>query len=993
MKRSILGIFALFFLVTGCGPVDASKDFGSLSRECYPNGTCNTGLVCEEGFCQLSQADATNSGDMFGTCEAGTGCFGSTCTADSECEANVCTAHMGDFLCTMECTDECPPGWSCRTPEGSDQKVCVSNVPQICQPCLADDECGALDVSGRCVDYGDEGSFCSVQCSLDSDCPQDYICDAMPGDTDDSSKYCINLSGTCSCSISAMNDAKETTCAISNEFGRCEGTRACTNSGLSECTANTPSLEICDGIDNDCNGETDEANSSDTKTWFKDGDEDGYGDPTDTIDACEAPEGYVENALDCDDNNNSINPDAVEVCDDADNNCNEQTDEDGAEGATAWYHDKDGDGHGNLNLMVTSCNAPDGHVALSNDCNDTDASAYPDAPEYCDGIDNNCDGETDEGEAAPQTYYADFDADGYGTEEITSTGCGSPPNYVLVKGDCNDFNGAIHPEALEVCDEVDNNCDGAIDEGDAAPSIFFADFDQDGYGSNTLSVTACSAPTNYISVSGDCDDFEPLSNPEASEICDGQDNNCNSAVDEGVTTTLYQDTDGDGYGVESESIEGCGLILGYSFQFGDCNDSNVLIHPNAYELCDGVDNNCNSEPDENPINGLTFYADTDGDGYGDSASPINACEASEDLVSNALDCDDDAIDINPLANEIYYDGTDQNCDNKSDFDQDEDGHDSIDFGGDDINDLNAFCFDFCPDGSTQATPGVTCKTILENFPGSPNDTYWIDPDKDGDTSNAVQVYCDMAGGGWTYASLLTPFHIPFTGDIKSVVSPNVVTEFRFTVFGAQGGHGVVQSGGMGGSSVGHKLIEPGSNLYFLVGGRGQAGGNADEGPCNSRLGGFNGGGTGSQGGSGGGGASDVRLDVPTLANRIIVAGGGGGVGGASGTAKGGDGGGLNGQNGGVSSQTDGQGGTGGTQDAQGISLFNASANGFFGQGGDAVQCNDEGGGGGGWWGGAAGGFSNTSGGGGSGFVGGMDFDTSTIAGMNTGDGYIEYIFR
>jgi hypothetical protein len=439
---------------------------------------------------------------------------------------------MGDFLCTMECTDECPPGWSCRTPEGSEQKLCVSNVPSLCQPCVEDDACGALDVDGRCVNYGDEGSFCSVECTLDSDCPSDYICDVMPEQEEDSKKYCINLSGTCSCSTSAIDDARETTCAISNEYGKCEGTRACTSSGLSECDATTPGVEICDGIDNDCNGETDEATSGDATTWFKDSDDDGYGDATKTIDACEAPEDYVDNALDCDDNNNLINPDGEEVCDDADNNCNDETDEAGATGATDWYQDKDGDGHGNAGVSVTACNAAEGYVALSDDCNDNDASAYPGATEYCDGIDNNCVEGVDEGDAAPQTYYADFDADGYGTEEITSTGCSAPPNYVLVMGDCNDFNAAINPDATEVCDEVDNNCDNNIDDGDAAPTLWYPDFDGDGYGGNLISATACEAPSNYTAVSGDCNDFAPSVSPDATEDCDDLiDNNCDGQTD------------------------------------------------------------------------------------------------------------------------------------------------------------------------------------------------------------------------------------------------------------------------------------------------------------------------------------------------------------------------------------------------------------------------------------------------------------------------------
>jgi hypothetical protein len=994
MERLVFVGLLLLGLVVACGPVNGDDEAGSLGRECYPNGTCNVGLVCALGFCEIDSgpSDVTSSVDMFGSCESGTGCFGSVCTSGDECEAQVCAAHLGEFLCTMECTDDCPPDWTCHTPDGSDKKICVSDVPHLCQPCLQEDECGALNVSGSCVSYGDEGRFCSVQCELDSDCPPDYICDALPDQDNDSNKYCINLSGTCSCSAASINDAKETSCAISNEYGKCEGTRSCTSSGLGACDAETPSVEICDGIDNNCNGETDEADGNDTPTWFKDTDGDGYGDAAEAVNACDAPEGHVDNALDCDDNNNTINPDGEEVCDDADNNCNDETDEEGATDATDWYQDKDGDGHGNAGVSVSACNAAVGYVALSDDCNDNDASAYPGATEYCDGIDNNCIDGVDEGDAAPQTYYADFDADGYGTEEITSTGCGSPPNYVLVMGDCNDFNGAISPDAVEVCDEIDNNCDGEIDDGDAAPGTYFADFDNDGFGSNALSITACTMPPNYIDSTGDCNDFDPFSHPEAAETCDGQDNNCDTVVDEGVTTIIYQDNDSDGYGDDALSVAACGLLPGHSFNGGDCDDGNVQIHPGAYELCDGLDNDCDGENDEDPINGLTFFADNDGDGYGDPTQPIAGCTQPASSVPNANDCDDANIDINPVANEIYYDGTDQNCDNKSDFDQDEDGHDSVDFGGDDKNDTNALCFDPCLDGTSLEAAGTTCRTILELFPTSANGTYWIDPDNDGDPSNAFEAYCDMAAGGWTYQSLLTPFTVDFTGAETSITTPNITTSYRFTLYGAQGGIGISQNGGFGGVATGNKTFAGPTTLLIYVGGQGNAGGIEDQGPCGENFGGFNGGGTGTKGGSGGGGATDVRTNN-SLDDRILVAGGGGGSGGGSGSAKGGDGGGFTGEQGSAGPSSEGPGGPGGSQSSGGVSPNDSNANGSFGQGGNNAQCNDEGGGGGGWYGGAAGGKSNTSGGGGSSFIGGMDSDASTAPGVRAGHGGVEYIFR
>jgi len=154
----------------------------------------------------------------------------------------------------------------------------------------------------------------------------------------------------------------------------------------------------------------------DSDEYFADMDDDGFGDPDNFIEACEAPDGYVDNDEDCDDTNEDINPDADEECDGIDNNCDGDIDED---------FDEDNDG-------FTSCNG---------DCDDDNNDVYPGAEEVCDGVDNNCDGLVDEG----------FDMDGDG--------------FTSCDGDCDDTNADLNPGAEEVCDGIDNNCDGVIDEG------------------------------------------------------------------------------------------------------------------------------------------------------------------------------------------------------------------------------------------------------------------------------------------------------------------------------------------------------------------------------------------------------------------------------------------------------------------------------------------------------------------------------------------------
>ena len=120
----------------------------------------------------------------------------------------------------------------------------------------------------------------------------------------------------------------------------------------------------------------------------------------------------------------------------------------------------------------------------------------------------------------------------------------------------------------------------------------------------------------------DCDDNNSAFNPSVEEVCDGLDNNCDGNVDEGVTTTIYVDADGDGYGNENLSEEACGISSGYSPNGTDCDDINNNVFPGNDEQCDGIDNDCNDvidddDPNLDLLTATTFYADNDGDGFGD----------------------------------------------------------------------------------------------------------------------------------------------------------------------------------------------------------------------------------------------------------------------------------------------------------------------------------------------------------------------------------------
>ena len=215
--------------------------------------------------------------------------------------------------------------------------------------------------------------------------------------------------------------------------------------------------ELCDGVDNDCDGFVDEGIP--VKTFYEDTDGDGYGSTT-FVQACAQPQGYSDKGKDCDDGNSEIFPGAVEQCDGIDSNCNGFVDE-GVQKPT-FFRDNDGDGFGGPTTIL-SCTAPQGYVAQSGDCNDLNPEVYPGAAESCDGADNNCNGLTDEGLPLIEVFN-DLDGDGFGAKnslpkKFCLTGDGQPPQgYSLNKNDCDDSKSTVYPGAPELCDGVLNNC-------------------------------------------------------------------------------------------------------------------------------------------------------------------------------------------------------------------------------------------------------------------------------------------------------------------------------------------------------------------------------------------------------------------------------------------------------------------------------------------------------------------------------------------------------
>lgn len=292
------------------------------------------------------------------------------------------------------------------------------------------------------------------------------------------------------------------------------------------------------------------------------------------------------------------------------------------------------------------------------DCNDLDGNIAPGQPEICDFDDNDCNGIVDDG--LDIQWYPDLDQDLFGDENGNFIlDCEPVPGLVPNKDDCDDQQASVYAGAAEVCDDLDNDCNGLIDDG-LTYILWYPDQDGDGFGANNPSLETCTPPGGvYVTEAGDCADNDPNVSPISPEVCDGIDNDCDGLVDaadedsSGVES-FYPDNDGDGFGDITAEVRRCaddppptGIRTG-----GDCDDANPDINQGAPELClnVNVDEDCDGavdEVDENTGDALRVYQDADGDGFGSSVIYQDICASvpPPGFVTSFGDCDDNDANV------------------------------------------------------------------------------------------------------------------------------------------------------------------------------------------------------------------------------------------------------------------------------------------------------------------------------------------------------------
>ncbi|MBM4291713.1 MAG: hypothetical protein FJ138_09930, partial [Deltaproteobacteria bacterium] len=474
--------------------------------------------------------------------------FGEPCESNSQCASAQCITLGEGGVCTQACLGEnCPSGWGCRgvANTGADlQFLCVPTDERLCKPCASDGDCPA----GACLSV-DGLSVCGAECAEDSDCVEGYACRQVP---EAAAKQCVPATGSCTCNPTKDGDRR--ICERANGFGACVGRQVCGGAaGWSACDAQEPAAEVCNQLDDNCNGFTDDLPML-GEVCTRETEVDGAAVVCSGRVLCTSasPEPICT----------ALTP-GPELCNFLDDDCDGDTDEEFSERDTVCSV-----GRGLCQRYgVYECSEDGARV----ECNVFPGAAVA---EVCDGLDNDCDGVLDNG----------FTGVG-ATCEVGQGLC----RRVGVRRCAPDGAGVVcdvepGTPAAEVCDGLDNDCDGVIDDGFAGLNEIC-----------TLGVGACQQ-SSFTRCAADGQRVECGLNPAAllaraqPERCDGVDNDCDGGADEDFGLLFSPCAVGQGACLRQ------GLFVCAASQEGE----ECSVQPGAPtdERCDGLDNDCDGDVDD-----------------------------------------------------------------------------------------------------------------------------------------------------------------------------------------------------------------------------------------------------------------------------------------------------------------------------------------------------------------------------------------------------------
>jgi N-acetylmuramoyl-L-alanine amidase len=401
---------------------------------------------------------------------------------------------------------------------------------------------------------------------------------------------------------------------------------------------------------------TDEAGAKLCSVRYYDADGDGHGTSQTKCVCMGDPKYRADLGDDCDDTNDEVHPGADEVCDNGlDDDCDGAKDEalPNCKTCVPYYWDLDWDGYGVTTKWQCLKESMSPYTTkVPGDCADGDPAINPGKPEKCNGMDDDCDGLTDEeGALGCKILFLDADQDGAGVTGSTRCLCAAADGYsATTGGDCDDNDPQRSPGIPETCNGLDDDCDGDVDEeGAGGCTTYYFDEDGDGKGVTDLAHCFCAPAGKFRGTEpGDCNDADPAVHPGAKESCNGIDDDCNGATDEeGATgcSPLYYDADGDGWGVAGKSKCLCHEQGKYRApNEGDCDDDDPARNGGAEDVCNGKDDDCDGQTDEEGACAVRIGIDPAG-GAGSGAC---GCACEDDLNLSIALALKDVLDADTL---------------------------------------------------------------------------------------------------------------------------------------------------------------------------------------------------------------------------------------------------------------------------------------------------------------------------------------------------------